>query len=105
MLWNIIEKRGHPKHLIRTLNSLYVHTGIIINGKQTKEIEINKRVRQGCCISTTLFTIYIDNIMLEWKDRNNTGIFFSKIIILNSLLYTDDTVLVAEENNLQKAAY
>lgn len=62
-LWSILERREYPKHLLTVIISLYKRIDIIINaGKgRTEPITFNRRVRQGCISSPTLFNIYSDN--------------------------------------------
>jgi hypothetical protein len=47
MLWDIMEKRGYPKHLIMATGSLYDKTSVILDSgyERTSEIKTNKEVR------------------------------------------------------------
>jgi len=77
---------------------------IKFNNKLSKPVEINKRVRQGCPLSPTLFNIYLDEIITKWQKQDITGIKLSKNQQLSTLLFADDRVTIADtENNLQKA--
>ena len=65
-------------------------------------IEINRGVRQGCPLSPTLFNLYIDHITREWKSIAPKGVKINKHYSLNMLLFADDQVLIApDENTLQ----
>jgi transcription initiation factor TFIIIB Brf1 subunit/transcription initiation factor TFIIB len=72
----------------------------------SKLVDINKRVRQGCPLSPTLFNIYLDEIISKWQKQDITAIELSKNQQLSTLLFADDQVIIADmEDNLQKAAH
>jgi len=68
-----------------------VKTGNILS----QPFNITKGLRQGCCISPTLFKIYIRKALEEWK-RKCSGM---GILLENTTLYTlqfaDDQVALA----------
>lgn len=108
LLWNILIRRGYPKHLVEAIKSLYKETSIclVIGGNLTEAIPTNKGVRQGCSISPTLFNIYIDDMFRTWKSYVNPGIYLKNNTFLNSLLYADDKVIIQDsEDKLQKSIY
>ena len=107
-LWNIMDRRGYPQHLINSVKILYKSTSVVLdlNGRLSGDIPINKGVRQGCCVSPTLFNIYIDDMLRAWKSRVTSGIQLNKSICMGSLLYADDIVLIQEnEDDLQRAMF
>ena len=64
-------------------------------------VEINKGVRQGCPLLSTLFNIYLDEIITKWQNQDITGIKLSKNQELTTLLFADDQVIIADtEDNL-----
>ena len=58
-LWQILNRRGIPNHLIEVIKSLYRNTSIQIDTgrKILDKIYINQGVRQGCNLSPALFNI------------------------------------------------
>ena len=67
---------------------------IKINGKYTDYFSITSGVRQGDCISPTLFNFFINDLAIGIKDLNlgvNTG-----HSVISILLYADDIVLLSE---------
>ncbi len=64
-------------------------------------------LRQGCVMSPWLFNIYMDGVMREVKGKvGEVGVKLyneKRKWVLNSILFADDTMLIAEnENDLQK---
>jgi len=82
---------------------IYTQNKILIkfNNKQSKPVEINKGVRQGCPLSPTLFNIHLDEIITEWQNQYLTGIKLSENQQLSTLLFADNQLIVADtEDNL-----
>jgi hypothetical protein len=55
-----MKNKGFPDHIVKTVQSLYINTGIKIDkgtSISSKEIYINLGVKQGCPMSPTLFNI------------------------------------------------
>jgi hypothetical protein len=61
----------------------------------TEPIKRNKRFRQGCPISPTVFNVYTNQIITEWKEEE-----IKKIQILRNTdkntIFADDQVTVAD---------
>ena len=56
--------------LIKALQNLYSNTAKVKTGNiLSQPISITEGLRQGCCISTTLFKIYIQKALEEWKRK------------------------------------
>jgi hypothetical protein len=101
-------EKGFPIHLIRTAQSMYQNTAIIIrkdriNGNTS--IEINKGVRQGCPLALILFNIYIDKVIKDWLQVIKQYMS-AKELILNTVFFADDQVTVTStEDELKIAVY
>jgi transcription initiation factor TFIIIB Brf1 subunit/transcription initiation factor TFIIB len=108
VLFNILKSRHTPDTMLKAVVDIYTQNEILIkfNNKVSKQTEINKRVRQGCPLSPTLFNIYLDELITKWQKQGITGIKLSKNWQLSTLLFADDEVIIVEtEDNLQKAAH
>ena len=62
------------------------------------EFITNKGLRQGCCISPTLFKMYIDTAIKEWKKKSKVLGVKMEDESLYSLLFADDQIIVAEDD-------
>ena len=87
---------------------MYEKTSISIDKSYTKNNKnelVNSGVRQGCPILPTLFNIYMDAAICEWQTQLRQN-FEINAITLNTILFADDQVVFAEnENNLQVATF
>jgi len=105
-LWQILNRRGIPYHLIEVIKSPYKNTSVHIDtGKKILEkIYINQGVQQGCNLSPTIFNIYIDDLLRNWKHKVDAGIVLKRNLYLNTLLFADDQVIIQDsEDKLQKS--
>jgi hypothetical protein len=74
--------------------------------RYSKDIKINQGVRQGCSLSSTLFNIYLDDVIREWKTENNPEIWLKETAALNTLLFADDQIIIREsEDELQRSTF
>ena len=75
-------------------------------GKFLKKIYINQGVRQRRNLSLTLFNIYIDDLLRNWKHKADAGTLLKRNLYLNTLLFADDQVVIQDsEDKLQKPLY
>ena len=80
----------------RVIRSLYrnLQSSVLVDGRQTRFVPLHQGVRQGCPLSPSLFTCFIQ----ELADR--LAVLRGGVITggrqLKSLLYADDVVLLAE---------
>ncbi len=94
--------------LLVAIKSFYeeASTCVKISGQTREYFEIKMGLRQGCVMSPWLFNIYRDGVMREMKGRvGEVGVRMyaeGRKWVLNSILFADDTVLIAEnESDLQ----
>lgn len=80
------------------IKSLYKRSKIKIKigGKVSEEFMVLKGLRQGCCISPTLFRIYVDTILDQWKRKCGGMGFQLNNINLFILQFADDQVIIAQ---------
>ena len=104
-MWKIMKEMGIPDHLTCLLRNLYagqeatVRTGHGI----TDWFQIGKGVCQGCILSSCLFNLYAEYIMINaGPDESEAGIKIARRNI-NNLRYADDTTLMAESEEELKS--
>ncbi len=94
--------------LLSAIKSLYEEESacIKISGETSEHFEIKVGLRQGSIMSSWLFNIYMDGVMREMKGKvGEVGVRMyaeGRKWVLNSVLFANDTVLIAEnESDLQ----
>ena len=100
-LWKIVKEMGIPDHLTCLLRNLYAgQEATVRTGYGTTDwFQTGKRV-QGCILSPCFFSLYVEYIM------RNAGLKEAQAGIkiagrnINNLRYTDDTILMAESEEL-----
>lgn len=108
ILRKVLEKYEIPPKLIRIVDGMYKNTGIKIRiGEELSSREdISKGVRQGCPLSCTLFNLYMDAITREWMQTNPRGVRLANNKQLETMLFADDQVILAEdEDELQRSMF
>ena len=82
-LWTILEEMGMPEQLTCLLRNLYAgQEATVRTGHGTTDwFQIGKGVRQGCLLSSCLFNLYAEYIML------NAGLDESRKISLRVLTF------------------
>ena len=96
---------GIPDHLACLLRNLYAgQEATVRTGHGTTDwFQIGKEVRQGCISSPCLFNFYAEYIMRNGRlDEPQTLIKTARRNI-NNLIYTDDTILMAESKEELRA--
>lgn len=98
-LWQTLERSSVNVELIRAVKSLYYQpiTKIKIGKKVTPGFVPTKGLRQGCCMSPTLFKIYLEEVLRRWKNKcKHMGIPLTDYT-LYTLCFADDQVVVAQD--------
>eukprot|EP00732_Lithocolla_globosa_P000925 Lithocolla_globosa_v1_NODE_369_length_4280_cov_26.823000.p1 type:complete len:232 gc:universal NODE_369_length_4280_cov_26.823000:2348-3043(+) len=86
-----------------SIKSLYQNakSAVRLNGMLTDWFPIEKGVKQGCLLSPLLFSMYINDLILDLR-ATSAGIKIDSDTIISSIFYADDIVLLAEsESDLQ----
>ena len=104
-LWKILQEMGIPDYLTCLLRNLYAgQEPTVRTGHGTTDwFQIGKGVGQGCILSPCLFNFYAEYIM------RNAGLEETQAAIkiagrkINNLRYTDDTTLLAENEEELKS--
>ena len=82
--------------LIKALKNLYGNTAQVKTGNTlSHHFNIIKGLHQGCCISPTLFKIYIRKALEEWKHKCHRMGIPLEDITLYTLQFADDQVVLA----------
>ena len=96
---------GIPDHLTCLLRNLYAgkEATVRIEHGTTDWLQMGKEVYQGCILSPWLFNLHAEYIMLNaWLDEAQAGIKIAGRNI-NNLRNTDDTTLMAENEDELKS--
>ena len=97
--------------MYKAIASLYSNprSRIILNEERTDYFDCPIGVKQGDCLSPSLFAIYINDLAIELKQSGigvDISTDFDVAIIINVLLYADDIVLIAgNEQDLQSLIF
>ena len=102
-LWKILQEMGITDHLMCLLRNLYAgqEATVRIRHGTTEWYQIGKGVHQDCILSPCLFNLYAEYIM------RNTGLDEAQAAIkidrrnINNLRYADETILMAESEELK----
>ena len=98
---------GINGNMYRAISSLYSNprSRVILNDNETEYFDCPVGVKQGDCLSPTLFAIFINDLAIEIK-HSNIGVKLDENLAINILLYADDIVLLAEnEQDLQSLIF
>ena len=95
---------GVHGHMYQAISSLYSNpkSRVILNDYETDYFDCPVGVKQGDCLSPTLFAIFINDLANEVKDSgvgltlsNDSNENVNEYVLINILLYADDIVLFA----------
>ena len=102
-LWEVLGELNINNNLIKALQNLYGNTAQVKTGnKLSHPFNITKGLYQGCCISPTLFKIYIRKALEEWKCKcSGMGIPLENTT-LYTLQFADDQVVLAGDKERLK---
>ena len=94
-LWKRLWDEGMRGKMWRIIRNIYEKTEscVLVGDEKTEYFEVEVGVQQGCILSPTLFSIYINSMAKEInQSRIGIEVLGMKVAIL---LYADDIVLIA----------
>jgi len=103
MLWEAMVRKGVRNGLIERVKEIYVSTknAVRVHEEKSGWFWTEVGVRQGCPLSSILFTLLIANVEEEMKKGQIGGIRIGKEIIW-TLAYADDLVIMAKSEEGMK---
>ena len=99
-----LELRGVQGSFLGMLKEIYrdVQYQVRVGEGSSGSFSVERGLRQGCILSTTLFSLFIDDIRTALK-ANERGVALGKERIAH-LLYADDLALIeSSEEDLQRS--
>jgi hypothetical protein len=102
LLWLKLIQYGVDGKILRTIKQMYAHSysAVRLNGYMTDWFKTSLGVRQGDTLSTTLFSVYVNDLIYEIKSENH-GVKYGELNV-SILCYADDIILLSEtEDGLQ----
>ena len=103
LLYKLYKNFGIDGKMYNTLKCLNAHSisCVRINDMTTNWFGVNSGVRQGDSLSPLLFSLFINDLILE-LNKLKCGVNISENVDVTSLLYADDLVIIApSEEKLQ----
>jgi hypothetical protein len=98
-LWETLDKSTINARLIEAIKSLYKGSGskIKIGNQITKGFKVTKGLRQGCSLSPTIFKIYLEQVLRNWKRKCQPMGLPNPNTYVYSLNFADDQLLLAQD--------
>ena len=100
-LWEVLEKSTINTRLIEAIKLLYkgCSSKIRIGNLTTKGFKVTEGLRQGCSLSPTVFKVYLERVLRNWKRKcQPMGIPIQNTYVY-SLSFADDQVVLAQDHD------
>ena len=99
-LWQRLQEINVSTKMLTAFKSLYVNVSacVKINNLTTEWFSVNSGLKQGCSLSPLLFNLYINDLALSINALGKGSTLNNDKLSL--LMYADDIVLIAENENL-----
>lgn len=101
-LWEVLEETGFSKGLIGAVKQFYrgAFARIKCQGRLSDGFFVTKGLKQGCCLSPTLFKIYLEHVLKEWKRKcAGMGVPLNDQETLFTLCFADDQVVISQDHD------
>ncbi len=98
MLWNVLRKAGVGGKMLKILQSMYKITKSCVRCPEslTDFFDCPRGVRQGCVLSPTLFSFFINELALDVAKNGLYGVQLTPDIIqILIMLFADDVILTS----------
>ncbi len=95
VLYYKLQKEGVSPKFIRLIRSLYSQTKACIKGYENEFFDILSGVQQGAPLSPLFFALILNDLDKELR-KNNTGSITLQNLVIHSLLFADDLVMLSE---------
>lgn len=94
-LWKMLGEVAIEPRIINIIKECYEETlcAIMVDGNMTEWFEVGVGVRQGCCLSPSLFNVYLEFVMREL--RNVDEDLHLVDTVSTDIRYADDTTLLS----------
>ena len=71
-LWHALESYGIPEPMLRLIRSLHegMKAEVTVEGKVAPDFEVKNGLRQGCVMAPTLFNLYFNLVIRQWRERD-----------------------------------
>ena len=103
LLWRKLSLYGIRGQFLDTLKSMYqdFECSVEFNKENTPWFNVNSGVKQGCLLSPTLFSLFVNDLLKDYE-ACELGVRCDDFSV-PALAYADDIVLLASDpNHLQK---
>lgn len=97
--WEMLQETNISQILIKILKILYDESmsQIKLVNERFQAFIVNKELRQGRCVSPTLFKVYVAKALQTWKRKcNGVGVDL-RGVWLYTLQFTDDQIIMAKD--------
>ncbi|XP_044760773.1 uncharacterized protein LOC123318222 [Coccinella septempunctata] len=99
-LWQVLEMSPINSTAISAIKQLYgqSYSRVKLGKSLSPTFTVTKGLRQGCCLSTTLFKIYLNEALKRWRRScHGMGIQLTDDTALYTLHFADDQVVIAQD--------
>jgi len=98
-IWAVMKSYGMDQKLIRLIQAIYSETqlAVLVNGHLSEWFQMTVGNRQGDPLSPRSFALFLERIMDEIKNRENSGLSVHGNRV-NNLRFADDIDIIEQSN-------